>query len=74
MSGISAFIHYHILRKMCDQENEKEKEKNIGIVTLTDIIDYHNNKPDIEMGYKIQPKQLPRPSTQPIKRNINVLV
>lgn len=48
MSGISAFIHYHILRKLCD--SQINEQNNIGIVTLKDIIDYYNNKPDIETG------------------------
>lgn len=46
MSGISSFIHYHILRKMCDPQINQAN--NIRLVSLKDILDY--TKPDIEMG------------------------
>jgi len=66
MSAISSFIHYHVLGKLCDtQINE---QNNIGIVTLKDIIDYHNNKPDIETGlnkpFIIQTQTQTKPETQ----------
>lgn len=65
MSGITTFIHCHLFRKLYDSQITPTEKKN---VTLKDIIDYHNNKPDIETGlnkqFIIQTQTQTKPETQ----------
>ena len=73
MSGISHFIHYHVLRKMC--ESHIDQPNNAGIVSLKDIIDYHRSKPDIEMGLKTNKNISQKtPTKQPQQNRIDCII
>ena len=72
MSGISSFIHYHVFRKLCDNNQQNNLSlKNIHI---------QNNVPDIEMGLnkpyieESKPYIIDKSSKQVVFKNIEYWV
>lgn len=53
MSKISQFVHYNILRNMCEPEINNQNNHSIAMIQQMAISGY--KKPDIEMGFKLFP-------------------